>query len=105
MAAINADNEIFVVHIAALAKATTMPIHPSCQVQVTMLTSEKIRILAEYSDFSDIFSLDSAVELPEHTRINHHPINLLDNKQPPYGLIYSLGTIELEMLKFTLRLT
>ena len=28
--ALNKDDEIFVVHIAALAKPTTMPIYPSC---------------------------------------------------------------------------
>ena len=64
-----------------------------------MLTSKKTGIPAKYSDFSNVFSLDSAVELPEHTGINDHLINLLDNKQPPYGPIYSLGPVELETLK------
>ena len=64
-----------------------------------MLTSEETGILTEYSNFSNIFSSDSAAKLPEHTRINDHPINLLHNKQPPYGRIYSLGPVELEMLK------
>ena len=61
--------------------------------------SEKTGISAEYSDFSNVFSSDSAVKLLEHTRINDHPINLLDNKQPPYSPIYSLGPVELETLK------
>ena len=61
--------------------------------------SEENGILAEYSNFSNIFSSDSTVELSEHTRINDHPIDLLDNKQPPYGPIYSLGLVELETLK------
>ena len=69
------------------------------QAQVATLTSEKTRTPAEYSDFSDVFSSDSTVELLKHTRINDHPINLLDNKQPPYGPIYSLGLVELETLK------
>ena len=64
-----------------------------------MLTSEKTGIPAKYSDFSNVFSSDSAVELPEYTGINNHPINLLDNKQPPHGLIYNLGLVELKMLK------
>ena len=38
-------------------------------------------------------------ELPEHTGINDHPIDLLDDKQPPYGPIYNLGSVELETLK------
>ena len=98
-AVLNADDETFVVHVAALAEPTTMPIHPSCQAQVAALTSKETRIPAEYSDFSNVFSSDSAAELPEHTGINNHPINLLDDKQPPYGPIYSLELVELETLK------
>ena len=98
-AALNADNETFVVYIAALTELTTMPIHPSCQAQVAVLTSEETGISIEYSDFSDVFSLDSALELPEYTGINNHLIDLLEDKQPPYGPIYSLGLVKLEKLK------
>ena len=98
-AALNADNETFVVHVAAIAELTIIPIHPSCQAQVATLTSEEIEIPAEYSDFSNVFSSDSAANLPEHTGINNHLIDLLDNKQLPYGLIYSLGPVKLETLK------
>ena len=63
------------------------------------LVSEEAKIPVEYSDFSDVFSPDSAVEIPEHTGINDHPIDLVDGKQPPYGPIYSLGPVELETLK------
>ena len=98
-AALNADNKTFVMHVVALAEPITMPIHLSCQAQVAALASNKIGIVAEYSDFSDIFFSDSAMELPEYTRINDHPIDLLDNKEPPYSPIYSLGSVGLEMLK------
>ena len=57
----------------------------------------------EYFNFSDVFSSDSAAELLEHTRINDHPINLLDNKQPFYSSIYNLGQVELEMLKIYIK--
>ena len=99
MAILNADNEIFMVHVPALAEQTTTPIHSSCQAQVALLISDKNEILTEYSNFSNLFSLDSAVKLPEHTRINDHSINLLNNKQLPYGPIYSLRLIELKLLK------
>ena len=85
--ALNKNNETFVVHVVALAKPTTMPIYFFCQVQVAMLMSERTRILAEYFEFSNVFSSDSAAELLEHTRINDYLINLLDNKQPPYDPI------------------
>ena len=37
--------------------------------------------------------------LPEQTKINKHSIELEDGKQLPYGPIYSLGPVELEILK------
>ena len=98
-ATLNADNKTFVMYITALAEPTTMSIYSSHQAQVAMLTSEETGISVEYSDFSNVFSSDSAAELLEHNGINDHPIDLLDDKQPPYGLIYSLGPVELETLK------
>ena len=99
VAALNLDGETFVVYVLALAEPTTVPIHPFCQAKVAALTSEETRIHAEYSNFSNVFSSDSVAELPEHTGINNHSINLLDDKQLRYGPIYSLGLVELEMLK------
>ena len=98
-AALNADGKTFVMHVAALKKPTIMLIYPFRQAQVAVLTSKETGIPAEYSDFSNVFSLDSAAELPEYTGINDHPINLLDNKQTAYSPIYSLGPMELETLK------
>ena len=86
-AALNADKETFVLYIAALAEPTTKPIYPSCQAKIALLISEKIEVLTEYSNFSNIFSSNFAAELPEHNRINNYPINLLNNKQLLYGLI------------------
>ena len=87
------------VYIATLAEPTIMLIYSSYQAQVAMLTSKETRIFAKYSNFSNIFSLNSAAELPEFTGINDHLINLLYNKQLPYGLIYCLRPVKLEMLK------
>ena len=58
------------------------------------------KVPAEYSDFADIFSPDLASELPEHTGINDHAIELVDGcQQPPYNPIYSLRPVEMEILK------
>ena len=46
-----------------------------------------------------MFSLQLASELPEHTGINNHAIKLVDDWQPPYEFIYSLGPVSLETLK------
>ena len=47
----------------------------------------------------DVFLPDLASELPEYTRINDHAIELVEGQQPPYGPIYSRGSVELETLK------
>ncbi len=56
-------------------------------------------MLSEYTDFADIFSSKLVAELSEYTRINNHAIKLVDDWQPPYGPIYSLGPVKLEILK------
>ena len=98
-AALNPDQEAFVVHVATLF--SLMEIHPDREVQVAALIADKapVAIPAEYSDFEDVFSKESAAVLPEHTEINTHAIDLEEGKQPPYGPIYSLGPVELEILK------
>ncbi len=39
------------------------------------------------------------MELSENTGLNEHVIELVEGKQPPYGLIYALSPVELETLK------
>ena len=39
------------------------------------------------------------MELPENISINEHIIELIEEKQPPYGPIYYLSPVELETLK------
>ncbi len=57
------------------------------------------KVPSEYADFADVFSLKLAAELPEHTGINDHAIELVDDWQTPYGPICSLGPVNLETLK------
>ena len=80
VAALNADNEILVVHVASLVEPTTILIHSSGQAKVVLLISEETELFAEYSNFPNVFFSDSAAELLEHTRIIDHFINLLDDK-------------------------
>ena len=56
-------------------------------------------ILTEYSNFADVFFPELVSKLPEHIGINNHAIKLVNDWQPPYGPIYSLGPVELETLK------
>ena len=101
IAALNTDNKISIVYIAALVKLIIILNYSFCKASVTLLISTKI--LTKYSDFLDIFSSDSTVKLLENIRINNYSINLLKDKQPPYSPIYSLELVELEMLKIYIK--
>ena len=56
-------------------------------------------IPVEYSNYADVFSPEAAAELPKHTGMNYHAIELEEGKQPYYDPIYSLEPVELETLK------
>ena len=96
--ALNKDNETFKVQIAAFSVMDSN-VHLFQHAQIALLKAKKVTILSKYADYTDVFSPDSASELPKHTSINDHFINLIDDKQPPYGLIYSLEAMKLKTLK------
>ena len=63
------------------------------------MVSKKVKIPNKYSDFVDVFLEEEVLLLLEQTEFNQHTIELEKGKQPPYGLIYSLGLMKLEALK------
>ena len=69
------------------------------QVEALLFDKALTEVLAEYSDYSNIFSAENAAELLENTRINKHAIKLEESKQLLFGPIYSLEPEELETLK------
>lgn len=69
------------------------------QIVSLMMDGALTTIPPKYSDFVDVLSLKLAAKLSEYTRINNYAIDLVDSKPPCYELIYSLGPIELEILK------
>ncbi len=75
--------------------------HPSRRAQIAHLKADEAptNVPSKYADFTDVFSSKLAAELLEHTGINDYAIELVDDRQPPYGPIYSLGPVELETLK------
>ncbi len=75
--------------------------HPSKRAQIAYLKVDEAptKVPSKYADFADVFSPKLATELSEHTRINDHAIELVDDWQSPYGPIYRLGPVELETLK------
>ena len=116
IATLNADSETFVVHVAIREQEKiAMDLNKKAQIKVqseiqsetqsevkvgALLFDEALtEVPAEYSDYSNIFLAENAVELPENTGINKHAIELKEGKQPPFGSIYSLGSVELKILK------
>ena len=61
------------------------------------------KISNKYANFADIFLPKLAVELFKYMRINNYAIKLVDNWQLPYGLIYSLSLVKLEILKMHIK--
>ncbi len=99
--ALDLEYETFVVHIATLSIDSGDKVHPSKRAQIAHLKADKapFAVPGKYADFADVFSFKLATKFPEHTEINDHIIELIDNWQPPYVPIYSLRPTELETLK------
>ncbi len=55
--------------------------HPSRRTQITHLKADEAltEVPNEYADFADVFSPKLTAELPEHTGINDHAIELVDD--------------------------
>ena len=100
-AILNLEHETFIVYIAALSVNSGDKIHPSRRAQIANLKADEAptKIPSKYIDFADVFSPKLAVKLPKYMRINNYAIKLVDNWQSPYGPIYSLGLVKLEILK------
>ena len=73
---LNENVEVFVVHVAPLK----MAIYPAQKAQIALFITEKVTMLAKYSDFADVYSKQSAKVLPKHTGINKHTIKLEEGK-------------------------
>ena len=109
VAALDPEHETYVVYVASFSStplaslgSTLLDVHPSQRPQISGLITEEAltKVLAKYSDFANVFSLDLASELLKQSGINNHAIVLVERyQQLPYGPIYSLGPVELETLK------
>ena len=93
--ALDENSETFVIQMASLY----LGIHPDRETQIATLLIEEVKILEKYSDFTNVFSEEKTLVLLECTELNEYAINLEDGKQPLYGLIHSLGPVELKTLK------
>ncbi len=101
LVALNLEHETFIVHVAAFGLDSGDEVHPLKRTQIAHLKVDGAlpKVPSEYADFADKFSPKFVLELSEHIRINNHAIELVDDRQPLYGPIYSLGLVELETSK------
>ena len=100
-AALDENAKMFVVSIATLSTALTIYVYPLCQAQIGLLVPDKPpgKVLPKYLDYADVFLFDYTIKLPKNTSMNKYAIKLVENKQPPYRLIFSLASVEQETLK------
>ena len=94
------NSKTFVVHMA-IREQKKMLVHSKKQAQVGTLLFDKTftNVLAEYSNYSNIFLTKYTTKLLEKTRINEYTIKLKKGQQSPFESISSLELIELEALK------
>ena len=79
--ALDVNSKMFVVHMAIRGQEE-MPVHSKRQAQVGALLFDKAptKVPAKYSDYSNVFLVENAAELPENTEINEHAIKLEEGK-------------------------
>ena len=74
-AALDKNVEAFVVHVTSLSLNLIL-IHPAKEAQIVSLIVKEVKIPTNYLNFSDIFSKERALVLPEITDLNQHAIEL-----------------------------
>ena len=92
--ALDADNKIFIMHIAVLnIKSIIIAVYLSQIAQIRLLKANKVLtiVCTKYSNYTNVFLPKLAAKLLKYTNINNYAIKLEKSRQPPYGLIYSLG--------------
>ena len=83
-----------------------MPVHSKKQAQVGVLLFDKAfsKVLIEYFDYNNIFSVEYIAELLENITMNEYAIEFKESKQPLFRPIYSLGLVKLETLKIYIKI-
>ena len=104
MVVLDINSETFVIHMVIREREKMLMYSKrqtqiKAQVGVPLFNKAPNEVPAEYSNYSNVFSVQYAVELLENTEMNKHTIKLEEGKLPLFGPIYSLGPVELEILK------
>ena len=118
IAALDVDSKTIIVHVAVrerekIAMNPARKAHIKAQsgaqtqdkawIGALLFDKAPTEILVEYYDYSNVFLAENAAELPENTGMNEHAIKLEGDKQTLFRPIYSLGSVELKMLKIYIK--
>lgn len=81
VAVLDLEHEVFVIHIVAFGKNSSDEINSLRKTLIAHLKANKAptKVPSEYAEFTNIFLPKLATELSEHTRINNHIIELVDD--------------------------
>lgn len=74
-AAIHKNVEAFVIHVISQNLGLIL-IYLAKKTQIVLLSTKKVKILAQYSDFLDVFSKKNVLILLEITNLNQYAIKL-----------------------------
>ena len=97
--AINKNADCFAIHVSQVMSANEPSMHQDRQDHIARTNvARTVNLPSEYVEYFDIFSDSDAVELSSYESANHI-IDLIDEKQPSYGFIYSLNEVELNTLR------
>ena len=61
--------------------------------------------MTKYSDYCNTFSIENIIKLLKYIEINNHAIKLETSKQSFFSPIYSLESVELEILKIYIKIS
>lgn len=75
-------------------------VHPFCLAQIAFLQVDEAltTVFLKYFNFANVLFFELVPNVPEHTGTDNHAINLVENNESFYKLIYSLGPMKLETL-------
>ena len=80
-----------------------MHLEKKAQVGVLIFNKVFVVVLAEYFNYSKVFSVKNTAKLSKYFKMNNYPIKLEVNKQPAFRPIYNLEPVKLEILKMYIR--
>lgn len=104
-ATLDPKQKTFILHVTTFSIDSGDEVHLSKRAKIAHLKADKApaKVFSKYINFVDVFLPKLAAKLPEHTGINDHIIVLVVDWQPDYSSIYSLGLVELEILKIYIK--